>query len=325
MFLANTGVRFAPPTPAEVIALGELLLRAWKDARAQWPTVELPLKDFVIYLARRIPEPGSNEPFTQLLAKRSLGELYLTCACLQGMASAHEAFERNYLAKLPAKLKRLKQPDATIEDVCQLTRVKLLVQTPESAPKLGTYTGRGALLSWVIVTAGRIATKLRAADKSGPDDDWKADILQVPASGNGEWDFIQQRFHADFRLAVREACSTLGAEDRHLLRLYFAHRLSTYQLAPLFRVNQATIVRWLQSARQHVYEETRRYLQERLGLSTQDLDSHLVYVNSKLDLSISQLLGEKSVGASPITTPPPVATTPPPIATTPPPIPPKNG
>lgn len=320
-FLANTSGRFAPLTPAKITALGELLLRTYEDARAQWPTVVLPPKQFVIYLAQRLPEPDAHEDFAPLLEKMSLGELYLTCACFQGMPSAHEAFESNYLAKLPAKLKRLNQPDDVLEDVCQLTRVKLLVSTPESAPKIGKYTGKGALLSWVIVTAGRIATKRRATEPPPSDDE----IIQMPGPARGEWDFIQQHFHAEFRQALREACAKLSAEDRHLLRLHFAHRLSTYKLADLFRVNQSTICRWLQDARQSVYEETRNQLQARLGLSTRDLNSHLLYVNSQLDLSISQLLGERSVVPPPDPPTPPMPPTPPPIAKTPPPIPPKNG
>ncbi|WP_395835397.1 hypothetical protein [Archangium violaceum] len=65
-----------------------------------------------------------------------------------------------------------------------------------------------------------------------------------------------------------------------------------YELADLFRVNQSTVSRWLKSARQSVHEETRHRLQERLGLSSRDFQSFLAVLDSKLELSISQLLGE---------------------------------
>jgi RNA polymerase sigma-70 factor len=295
-FLAHTKVRFVPLSEAEFAALDLLLVRAWEDSRAQWPTVDLPARLFVIHLAERLPEASPNSPIAPLLARMSLAELYLTCACLQGIASAQEAFERNYLARLPGKLRGLKRHDTMIDDICQIARVKLLVATPESAPKIGEYTGRGALLNWVVVTAGRIAIKLRAAEKPAPDDDSEEFFKMLPGQGiDPELDVMKRRHHAEFRQAVREAFSTLSADERHLLRLHFADQLSTYEMASLFRVTQSTISRWLKSARQRVYEETRRSLQARLGLSTLGFKSFLAFVDSQLDLSISQLLGERGV------------------------------
>ncbi|WP_366935076.1 sigma-70 family RNA polymerase sigma factor, partial [Pyxidicoccus fallax] len=278
-----------------------LLVRAWEEGRARWPGVALPPGLFVTHLAVRLPEASPDSPIPPLLEKLSLAELYLACACLHGMASAHEAFERSYLSQLPAKLRGLKQPDTLIDDVCQLTRVKLLVATPESAPRIGEYSGRGALLNWLQVTAARIASKLRAAEKPAPDEDPEELFKLLPGPGvDPELDVMKRRHQADFRQAVHEAAATLSAHERHLLRLHFADRLSTYELASLFRVNQSTVSRWLKSARQQVHEETLRRLRERLGLSTVGLESFLALVDSQLDLRISQLLDEqRETGAPP--------------------------
>jgi RNA polymerase sigma-70 factor len=299
-FLAHTKVRFVPPTAEEASALDTLLVRAWEEARAQWPGVTFPARAFVTHVALRLPPASPDRPIAPLLSGLSLAELYLTGACLQGLPSAHEAFERSYLARLPGKLRSLKQPDALVDDVCQITRVKLLVATPESAPKIGDYTGRGALMSWVLVTAGRIANKLRAAEKPSPEDSSEEIFKMLPGQGiDPELDVMKRRHQAEFREAVREAAAMLSADERHLLRLHFADSLSTYELASLFRVNQSTVSRWLKSARQRVYEETRRRLQERLGLSTPGFKSFLAFVGSQLDLNISQVLEEKG------TVPPP--------------------
>ncbi|WP_233601918.1 sigma-70 family RNA polymerase sigma factor [Corallococcus sp. CA047B] len=293
-FLKHTQVRFVPPTEVEAASLDALLLGAWEEARAQWPTVKLSLNQFVIHVAERLPKVSPDSPIAPLLKMLSLAELYLTCGCLQGLASAQEAFEKSYLAKLPGKLRGLRQPDAMIDDVCQITRVKLLVTTPESAPRIGEYSGRGALLSWVLVTAGRIANKLRASEKPSSEDSAEEILKMLPGQGvDPELDVMKRRHHAEFRQAVHEAASTLSADERHLLRLHFADQLSTYELASLFRVNQSTVSRWLKSARQRVYEETRSRLQERLGLSTLGFKSFLAFIDSQLDLSISQILEEK--------------------------------
>ena len=291
-FLANAKVRFA--RPVDTAALEQLLVHAWESSRAQWPGVALPPEPFVTHLAQRLPEAGPDSPIASLLEQLSLEELYLACACMRGIAPAIEHFERNYLAPLPALLRGPKQPDALIDDVCQLARVKLLVPTPEGSPKISEYTGRGALMSWVRVTAVRIAIKLQAVEKPAPEQDSDAIYEATPAPGvDPEWDYIKRRHHTDFRHAVREAFSVLSADERLLLRLYFVDQLRMSALAALFRVNQSTISRWLATARQTIYEETQRRLQARLGLSHRDFKSFLAVLDSQLELGISQLLKEE--------------------------------
>ncbi|HZI08272.1 MAG TPA: sigma-70 family RNA polymerase sigma factor [Archangium sp.] len=278
----------------DTAALEQLLVHAWESSRAQWPGVALPPEPFVTHLAQRLPEAGPDSPIASLLEQLSLEELYLACACMRGIAPAIEHFERNYLAPLPALLRGPKQPDALIDDVCQLARVKLLVPTPEGSPKISEYTGRGALMSWVRVTAVRIAIKLQAVEKPAPEQDSDAIYEATPAPGvDPEWDYIKRRHHTDFRHAVREAFSVLSADERLLLRLYFVDQLRMSALAALFRVNQSTISRWLATARQTIYEETQRRLQARLGLSHRDFKSFLAVLDSQLELGISQLLKEE--------------------------------
>jgi len=292
-FLANAKVRFA--RPGDTAALEQRLVHAWESSRAQWPGVALPPEPFVTHLAQRLPKAGPDSPISALLEQLSLAELYLACACMRGIAPAIELFERNYLAPLPAMLRGPKQCDALIDDVCQLARVKLLVPTPGGGPKISEYTGRGALMSWVRVTAVRIAIKLQAGEKPASEQDSDGPSYEDhPAPGvDPEWDYIKRRHHTDFRHAVREAFSVLSANERHLLRLHFVDQLSMYELAALFRVNQSTISRKLKTARQTIYEETRRRLQERLGLSQRDFKSFLAVLDSQFELGLSQLLKEE--------------------------------
>lgn len=293
ILLTHSQARFAPP--ADAAALEGLLNRALEAARAQWPSVALSSEVFVRHLAERLPEPGPERPLVPLLEQLSLPELYLACACVHDIAGAIEAFEQHYLAKLPGLLAYLKQPDALIDDVCQLTRVRLLVRTPGSGPRLNDYTGRGSLLSWVRVTAVRIALKLFDTGKPAPDKDVAAVIEALPAPGaDAELDLIKQRHQAELRQAVHEAFATLSSDERHLLRLYFVDRLSTPELGALLGVNQSTVSRWLKSARKTVYTETRRRLQARLDLSARGFQSFLAVIDSQVDLSLSQLFESTS-------------------------------
>jgi RNA polymerase sigma-70 factor (ECF subfamily) len=280
--------------PEDVAVLGRLLEHAWETARAQWPAVDLPGTVFIRHVAERLPDASPDSALEPILEQLSLAELYLACACVHGIPEAIAALDRHYLAKLPGLLGYLRLPAATLDDICQLARVKILVHTPEGGPRLNDYTGRGALMSWVRVTAARTALKRMAADKPASDEAVAEVLESLPTpEADAELDLIKQRHRAEFRQAIREAFAALPADERHLLRLYFADRLSTTELGELFRVNQSTVSRWLKSARQTVYEETKSRLQARLGLSAREFQSFLAVLDSQLDLSMSQIFGEE--------------------------------
>lgn len=290
-FLAHASSR---RTQEDTAALAPLLDRTFELARAPWPGIDIPAELFVRHLAERLPQANEGDSLEAILEPLSVPELYLTCACAHCVPAAGAAFEEHYLAKLPELLAYLKQPTALIDEICQMTRVRLLVRTSEGQPRIAEYTGRGALLIWVRVTATRLALTMLAADKRGPKTGIDAVLEALPAPGvDPELDLIKQRYQDEFRRALRETFAALSKDDRHLLRLYFVDRLSTPELGALFRVNQSTASRWLKSARQAVYEEVKRRLQERLGLSAQEFASALAVLDSQLNLSISQIFGEE--------------------------------
>jgi RNA polymerase sigma-70 factor len=289
-FNAHASVRVA--TPEETVGLETLLRQAWATGSGAWSQVSLPADVFIRYLAQRLPESGAGSPLAALLESMALADLYLACACVQGVPTAIELLERHYLAKLPALLAYLKQPAAVLDDVCQKVRIHLLLGTAGARPRLSEYTGRGALLSWMRVVAVRMALHPGASARETTEEENVLAALQsMPAPGSdAEFELIKRRFHQEFRQAVREAFAVLASEKRHLLRLHFVDQLSTTELGPLFQVNQSTVSRWLKSARQEVYEETKRRLQERLGLSSREFASFVATLDSELDLSLSQVL-----------------------------------
>lgn len=272
-----------------------LLRRAWEIGHGRWPHVELPSDVFARHLSRLLPEASAESPLAPLIEQLALEDLYLACACVHGVPSAIETLEREYLAKLPGLLGHIKLPSATtLDDVCQMVRTHLLLPTDKAVPRIAEYTGRGALMSWIRVVAVRMALRQRASDRETPEENRLAALEALPAPGpDAEFDLIKRRYHREFRQATREAFASLPSEQRHLLRLHFIERLPTTRLGPLFGVDQSTVSRWLKSARQAVYEETKRLLKERLGLSSHDFESMLADIESRFDVSLSQVLGEE--------------------------------
>jgi RNA polymerase sigma-70 factor, ECF subfamily len=269
-----------------------MLTGEYERARESWPGVALPREEFVRQLSTLL-NATEGRALEEELERLALADLYLACACAHRVPGAVEALERHHLAKLPRRLKYVGQPEETVEDVCQQVRIHLLVGTAESPPKIAEYTGRGSLSSWLKAIGVRMLLKRVGANREEPEDDVVAVLEETPTPGRGpELELIKQRYQRDFRQALSESFNTLPREQRHLLRLRYVDRLTQVQMARLFGVTQPTILRRLERAYGDVFEQTKRLLQERLGLSSLDFESLLEEVRSQFDMSLSQVLIE---------------------------------
>ncbi|HYH99609.1 sigma-70 family RNA polymerase sigma factor [Hyalangium sp.] len=274
-----------------------LLRRAWETGRRRWPQVDLPADVFIRHLAGLLPEARAAGPLAPLVEQLDLEGLYLACACANNVSAAAEMFEQHYVAKLPALLGYLKLSDTMLDEVCQQVRMHLLVRTPGAPQRLAEYTGRGALLIWIRVIAVRMSLKQGALAREIPDENGLAALENLPTQGTDpEMALMKSHYRHEFREAVRAAFATLSDEQRYLLRLHFIERLPTTRMGPLFGKDQSTISRWLKEARERVYEETKRRLQERLRLSSQEFESLMSTIKSRFDVSLSQFLGDKDGG-----------------------------
>ncbi|WP_245919803.1 sigma-70 family RNA polymerase sigma factor [Melittangium boletus] len=279
--------------------LEQPLRLAWARARASWPSLPLAFEPFGAHVRRLLPADDDAGPRAALLDALAASDLYLACACLQGMSAAHHLLETHFLARLPSQLGHLKLSKPVLDEVCQSVRILLLVDTPETPPRLAEYMGVGSLSSWLRVIAVRMAHKQSPPARETPEDDMLEAMAELPSPGpSPEFDLIRRRYHHDFLQALNEAFSTLPPEQHYLLRLRFVNGLSTIELGALYRKNQSTLSRWLKRARKKVRDETKRLLCERLGLNSKDFESLLLMLGSQLDLSVSQILREEDDSSS---------------------------
>jgi RNA polymerase sigma-70 factor (ECF subfamily) len=283
-------VRGRGDVPEDGGELERLLQHTLETAGRPWPDLSVPADVFVRYLAQRLPPVRAGVPLAQVLERMHVADLYVACACMHKVPEAIPTLERHYLAELPA---HLKQPASVADEVCQSVRIQLLVGTPQAGPRLATYMGHGSLRNWLRVMAVHLIPHKPAPIQGSPEENILQVLEALPAPGpDAELDLARSRFQRDFRKALRDAFATLAPEQRRLLRFYYVDRVTTTELGRLFGMNQSTASRRLALARETVYEETRHLLQERLQLSSQEFDSLLIAVRSRLDVSISQLLGE---------------------------------
>ncbi|WP_158620127.1 sigma-70 family RNA polymerase sigma factor [Corallococcus sicarius] len=289
LFLARSGWHVEGAAGLE--GLETLLLQLWAEGLQPWPDIPLPPDAFISHLASHAPRLAPGDDIPRLLAQLVPGDLFLACACAEGLPAALAAFERHHILGIPATLAHMKLNEAVLDDIRQRVREHLLVRI-DAAPRIAEYSGRGPLTNWVRVVSVRTALSLlRTVHEEVHMSDALLDFHPAP-DGDPETEAIQRRYQEDFRQAMEEAFTALPSKHRYLLRLHFVDCLSTTKIGALFNVNQSTASRWLQRAQQEVHDETRRILKERLDLSFQEFTSVLRTVESRLDLSISRILTE---------------------------------
>src|SRR5688572_21747817 len=109
LFAAQQRAPRLAATPELEAALSALLAQA----HAAWPGVRLDERRFFGYLAERLP---SGAEVAALQALRT-GDLYLACACADGVAEALARFEEHCFRDLHRLLRRVALPGVSAEDV----------------------------------------------------------------------------------------------------------------------------------------------------------------------------------------------------------------
>jgi RNA polymerase sigma-70 factor, ECF subfamily len=274
------------PTDARLEAALDAAVAAVRAAFAGLPVDPASL---ATHLARAVPA-ASPDPVGALAGLR-LGELGLACACLLGDPVALETLDGLLAAEARRAAGELRQPAWVADEVQQILRHRLLVADGAEPARLATYAGQGPLGRWLGVAATRAALNLvRDGRRSAALDD--ARLAGVAAPGDDPaLELLRRRHRADFEAAVREAFASLSsARDRNLLRLYYLDQVGLDRLGGLYKVHPSTISRWIAAVREQLFDETRRRLGVRLGLSDGELDSLLRVIRTDLDLTLSRIL-----------------------------------
>lgn len=253
-------------------------------AAAAWPDVAVDRADLLRAIEAKLA--GDDPP---PLAPDLAIELHLALACARGDAAAIGHFDRRYLDVVTPALAHMKLPAATIEDVRSAVRDKLLLADGERPPRILDYAGRGKLRGLIHVSAGRTAISiLRQTDKELPiaGDDVAARLASP--EHDAELALIKEQYRAAFATAFADAARSLDRRDRNLLRLHFLGGVTLEQLAAMYGVHRATVVRWLAAARERVFEGTRKRMGATIGHD--ELDEVMDLIQSRLDVSVRRLL-----------------------------------
>ncbi len=276
----------ARPPELEAPALEALLDRLVARGRAAWPSVDVEPAGFARFLAARV-EPEA--PVVDALAALHADDLYLAYGCALGDAAALSLFDAQFLSQVRVFLGRMKPSAQLVDEVRQTLRVKLLVEGAPGAPRIAEYSGRGALLSWLRVSAIRAAVDaLRAAEPGAVDEG--EDIPDLAPALDAELAYVQSRYRGELNDAFKAALTALSPQQRNVLRLHLVKGLTIDQIGAVLRVHRSTAARWLSDVRTAIFDGARRRVNERLRLAPGEFDSLVRMLHSQLDVSVARLL-----------------------------------
>jgi RNA polymerase sigma-70 factor (ECF subfamily) len=264
--------------------LSEAIEEAFQAGRRAYPNIELARSAFAEYAQARAEHVGVWGADANRAA-----DLYLAAACVSQQPAAISEFLARFGERIPQYLGRLARGSDLISEVRQIIAVRCLVSEPGRPAALNSYSGAGSLEGWVRATVVREALAL--SKRTERESHRFESVLQDHLSwADQEIAMLRKIYCEPVSRAFAAACVQLSPEHRALLRLHFAQGVTTGQLATMYAVSRATLVRRLTEARETLVALVKTNLKAALGIAENDFSSVLKLVNSQLDLRLSMVL-----------------------------------
>lgn len=294
LVLVRPGSRYATAmaTPTETYRAQDAVPTAGlellaQEAEARWSgSFHVEARAFLEYLSARVA-PNAHDAERM---RSHAADLYLACGCTLGIPAAVRLFEAMLGTEMPVALGRMQLQPSAADEVCQMTREKLLVGGAGRAPRIAEYTGRGTLRSWTRVVITRIAlNSLRDQRREVP---LERALLERRAidTRDPELSFLRDRFGAPLDRALECAMRSLTASERVLLRQRFVDDLTSEQLARLHRKHRITMVRRVHGILRTLRARTVALLASQVGCGPATAVSIVNLVLSQADLNIRRHL-----------------------------------
>jgi RNA polymerase sigma-70 factor (ECF subfamily) len=175
-----------------------------------------------------------------------------------------------------------------VAEVKQEIRYRVLVGDGGHA-EIVDFAGRGDLRGWLRVMATRLALQrqCRARREQATEDD---EIWQHLASAElPVFDHVKEFYRREFKRAFETALRALPHREKTLLRQHYLDGATLDELALLYRVHRATAARLVGRARKMVLASTRDRLMSELDVPSQELDSILQMIWSRIEVSLRAL------------------------------------
>jgi RNA polymerase sigma-70 factor (ECF subfamily) len=254
----------------------DLLARAHAERPAGW-------LDAAVFVAHARSFAATDGELAALHA----GDLFLACACANGVVDAIRTLEREHFARIREFAASVDASPEFVKELTQQLRARLLVAEPDRPARIATYSGRGSLGGWVRVAAVRLARDISRGDRDAARPAEELD----PVAVDPELGYLKRAYGDAVSRAVQDALAALGGDARTLLKMHYVDGLSIEQVGVAFGKSRATSARMLAAARMTLLAAIRERLVGVIGIRADEADSLLAFVRSRLDVSLARALG----------------------------------
>jgi RNA polymerase sigma-70 factor len=260
--------------------------------RKRWPELPLSFDDFVAQVRQHLSKLAGVDK-----SEIAADDLFLVAACLRRLPGAVDRFDAYAWPQVEPVLRKKGAEPERLAEIRQVLLVRLFIaDDPEQPPRIAEYTGRVELHFWLWLIASRLLLDARRAEArlTGLSDSF----ADRAAASDVEMSFIRGCYEADFAAALREAMSTLGNDDRILLKLRYREELTSDQIGAMLGVSRVTAHRRVVAARDALAAKLRAGLKSRLSLSETGLESLMSLLSSRLVPALTAEIRQELSGAS---------------------------
>ena len=243
--------------------------------QSKWPALSVSFETFAEHCNRVLTE-GESLPLEP-------ADLYLCCACAAARPEALQLFENEAKAIAELAIRRIDDREDFVRDALQELWNKLLLG--EQA-RVRSYSGRGPLQAWVRVAATRVALDRRRAYQRSAHRQVELTERLAATEVNLEASLLKARFGQAFQDALRGSVANLSEQERNVLRMHVVGRCSIDEIGLAYRVHRATAARWIERARDKIYQDVRSQLCVEHKLTASEFQSLATLLGAELELSL---------------------------------------
>jgi len=273
----------AHPTGDLAALLGALYARG----RAAHPRLAVGEEAFGRCLGRCADETPVPE-----LDKLAAEDLYLACACVEGVRGAADAFEAAHAKAIRRAVSRVTVTPHDRDEAEQRVRQHLLLGERAAGPALAKYPGRITLARWIPVVALRIAISMNRSESVERRLREKAGAEAMGVSPENL--YMKAELRQVLEPAVEEALAKLSDRDRMILRFYLIAGMKVRAIGATFGMSHQAVSKRLAAAREAMVAHVRHTVATRLKIPKDELSSIMRFVVSQLDVNISRILRAES-------------------------------